>query len=49
MQQNRIYNVYIYMEYSYCKNCQCWHSKYDNCTDVQKDKLNKDNYGRTSD
>lgn len=33
-------NTFIYM-YSYCKDCGCWHSKYDNCADIQKDKASK--------
>lgn len=35
-------NTFMYM-YSYCKDCKCWHSKYDKCTDVQRDRANKDN------
>lgn len=30
------------MEYSYCKDCKCWHSVYDKCSDVQKRKKLKD-------
>ena len=29
------------MEYGYCKDCKCWHSKFDKCSDVQADKARK--------
>ncbi len=33
--------TFIYNEYSYCHDCKCWHSSYDKCADVQKDRVNK--------
>jgi hypothetical protein len=29
------------MEYGYCSICKKWHSKYDDCIDVDKQKDNK--------
>lgn len=26
------------MEYSYCNDCKCWHSRFDDCADVQADR-----------
>lgn len=39
---NSLSNTFIYM-YSYCKDCGIWHSKYDNCSDIQGDRANNDN------
>ena len=34
--------TFIDIEYGYCRDCKCWHSKFDDCADVQRDKANKD-------
>ena len=41
-------NTLLDIEYGYCRDCKCWHSKYDKCSDIQNDRLNKDKNGSES-